>query len=431
MIENNRIIIVDDNEQHLNQLQQIFYKHGIGCKGFVYNGFDFPLQPLTGVRFAFFDIHLNQAGDINSTLKDAIGHYIHINNGPYILIFWTNRIELISSFIDFINRSEDDFRNKLKPLLIIYIDKAEFLDHEKNLTEKLDEILSSDLVKCLIRFDESVLIAARQTLDQILRIIPFPDKWGECDQYNKVCQEVFSKIAESSYGLNHAKSNPDLAIKESIVPMFKHILLNNEDSYWAEYLIPLKMAKKSEDLKFPEGFYVEKLNSAMHIDAINIHPSDIYRRGAVCVFEELDFENNFIKLFNIKYTEWFSLTFPGLSRKDRESVIPVAIEFSAACDFSQNKKRTNKYLLGIICPSHCLDRIDQTAKGDFALYLPFSFEYNALKMKLGMNLNFTFTISPEKHPFKETPLFILNKELMDMIGYKYASHISRIGFTSY
>ena len=99
MIENNRIIIVDDNESHLNQLLQIFYKHGIGCKGFVYNGFDFPLQPLTGVRFAFFDIHLNQAGDINSTLKDAIAHYINIDNGPYILIFWTNRIELISKFV--------------------------------------------------------------------------------------------------------------------------------------------------------------------------------------------------------------------------------------------------------------------------------------------------------------------------------------------
>lgn len=76
MIENNRIIIVDDNEEHLNQLRQVFYDHGIGCKAFLYNGFDFPKEPLKGVRFAFFDIHLNQAGDINSTLKDAIANYI-------------------------------------------------------------------------------------------------------------------------------------------------------------------------------------------------------------------------------------------------------------------------------------------------------------------------------------------------------------------
>lgn len=54
MIENNRIIIIDDSEEDLATLRKVFYDHGIGCKGFVYDDFNFPKQPLKGVRFAFF-----------------------------------------------------------------------------------------------------------------------------------------------------------------------------------------------------------------------------------------------------------------------------------------------------------------------------------------------------------------------------------------
>lgn len=55
MIENNRIIIVDDADEDLQKLSDVFHKYGIGCKTFRYDGFNFPDTPLEGVRFAFFD----------------------------------------------------------------------------------------------------------------------------------------------------------------------------------------------------------------------------------------------------------------------------------------------------------------------------------------------------------------------------------------
>ena len=335
MIENNRIIIVDDNEDHLNQLRKVFYDHGIGCKSFLYNGFDFPKEPLKGVRFAFFDIHLNQAGDINSTLKDAIWNYIHTDNGPYVLTFWSSHIDNIANFIEFVNREDDDFKNKLKPLLLTSIDKSEFLDSQKDLCEKVDSILSTDLVKCIIKFDESVLIAAQQTLNRIISIIPFPDNWGGSNQFNKICQNVFSKIAETAYGLTHAKKSPDMAIKEAIVPIFKHILLHNEDTYWNDYLIPLQNAHKSNAIEFPTNFSIERLNTILHIDDYNLENKSIYDRGAVCSFEPEHFEENFTKLVGISYTEWFAITFPGVNKEIRKSAIAIAIEFSAACDYCQ------------------------------------------------------------------------------------------------
>lgn len=431
MIENNRIIIVDDSEDDLSQLRKVFYDYGIGCRGFVYGGLDgYPSQPLRGVRFAFFDIHLSPAGDINSTLKDAISRYISTENGPYILVFWSSHVDDISKFKSFVNRTDDDFKQKLKPILLTSIDKVEFLDGKKSLSEKVDSILSSDLVKCIVKFDESVILSARETLDRILKIIPFLDEWGDSDGYNEKCQAVFSKIAEATYGLEQAKINPDAAIKESIIPVFKHILLHNDDTYWKDYLGSLCDAKKGK-LAFPEGFSVEKLNTILHIDDHEIQKQTRCSRGAVCLFTSNDCETVFLELFDIGYCDWFSRTFPGME-KHKEKAMPIAIEFSAACDFSQNKKRTNKYVLGALCPPDLVQELNDKpkAKGDYSFLFPFCFEFNDKPWAIGVNLNYTFTL-PAHSDVLAAPSFVLTKETMDMLGHKYASHVSRIGITSF
>lgn len=431
MIENNRIIIVDDNEADLNQLRQVFYEHGIGCRGFVYEGFNLPRQPLKGVRFAFFDMNLNPAGNINSTLKDAISHYIDPENGPYVLVFWSSHVEDISDFKSFVNRTDDEFKQKLKPILLTSIDKAEFLDGKKSLSEKVDSILSSDLVKCIVKFDESVILSARETLDRILKIIPFTDEWGESARYNEKCQIVFSKMAEAIYGWSNAKECPDAAIKESVIPIFKHILLHRDDTYWKEYLSPLYGAKKGS-LSFPGDFSVEKLNTILHTDDHEIQKQTRCTRGAVCMFGDNDFENVFQDLFGIGYNDWFSRTFPQMEKYKEDSKL-IAIEFSAACDFSQNKKRTNKYLLGVLCPSCLAKELNDKpkGKGDYTFLFPFCFEFKGKSMTIGVNLNYTFTLSASGATVLMPPSFILTKETMDMLGHKYASHVSRIGITSF
>ena len=52
--ENNRIIIVDDEESQLLELAKVFLFNGVSCKTILYNQtYD---KPLNGVRIAFFDI---------------------------------------------------------------------------------------------------------------------------------------------------------------------------------------------------------------------------------------------------------------------------------------------------------------------------------------------------------------------------------------
>lgn len=429
MIENNRIIIIDDNEDDLKKLSKVFHDHGIGCKSFIYDGFNFP-TPMLGVRFAFFDIHLNQDSNVNSTLKDAISHYISVDNGPFVLIFWSSNTNKIEDFIEFVNRTNDEFKNKLKPILLEAIDKSDFIEGGNSLEKKLDSILSKDIVKCLIRFEEEVLTAANQTLNKLISIIPYDNNWGETTGFEKNCQDVFSKIAEASFGFNRAKLDPDAAIKESITPLFESVLLQKSTTYWKEYLQPLKNAKRHSELSFPPTFSSAKLNTIYHIDLYKIEERLKTERGAVCGIQEGQLDNVFNNVFKISHSDWFARTFPGLNKNDRTSSIIIALEFSAACDFSQDKKRTNKFMLGALIEECSLENLDKTKVGDFLLILPFSFNIEDKHYIIGLNLNYTF-IEQGNSLFLCKPKFILRKELMDMIGNRYANHVSRIGITSF
>ena len=417
----------------MQKLSSVFHTHGVGCKSFHYDGFNFPAEPLLGVRFAFFDINLiqaNQDADINASLKDAISQFISIENGPFILIFWSKNTDKITQFRDFINRSDDDFKNKLKPILLETIDKSEFIEKGDSLKEKLDSILSKDFAKCLVGFEEEVLTAANQTLDILLSTIPYGNNWGETTDFDKNCQDVFSKIAVASFGFNRAKSDPDAAIKESITPVFESLLLQKSTTYWKDYLQPLKNAKGHSKISFPPMFSPAKLNTIFHIDTYKIEERLKTERGAVCGIPEEQLDNVFNNVFKISYSDWFARTFPGLKKNDRTSSIIIALEISAACDFSQDKKRTNKFMLGALIEEDSLENLDRTTVGDFLLIPYFSFNIEDKHYIIGLNLNYTF-IEQENSLFLSNPKFILRKEIMDMIGNRYANHVSRIGITCF
>lgn len=433
MIENNRIIIVDDVEDDLRKLSKVFYDHGIGCRAFPYDGFTFPDTPLKGVRFAFFDIHLDQSPEniaLFSTLKNTISKYISEENGIYVLIFWSNRKDLIPEFIEFINRTDDSFKAKLKPIALEVLDKNEFINPDSDLETKLNAILSNDIVECLIKFDEAVLLAATQTLDNILSIIPFTDQWGKTNQFSSDCKAVFSKIAEASYGFTQAQRNPDAAIKEAITPVFESILKQNNDSCWKKFLAPLRDAKNSSELKFPISVSTAKLNSIFHIDNYNIGHRDKTERGALCFIKEDKIDEVFNNILRIKFSDWFNRTFPGLNRDDRQLSKVIAIEISAACDYAQAKKRTNKYILGAMMRESCFEHLKKENIGEYLFVIPFSFELEENNYKVGINLNYTI-IEQENLLFLDAPIFILKKEIMDLIGSKYANHISRLGITCF
>lgn len=441
LAESNKIVLVDDDDDALDRLSKVFYDKGIGCRKLKYD--PFYQSPLSNVHILFMDINLGHSNEEqdkkrNATLKDALNHYIAQNNGPYALVFWTTNVNWKDSFLEFMKRETADL--PVSPFYVTTMAKDDFS------VEKIDAIFGESPIRILFEYEEEMSNSISAATTQILNTIPKDANWGETNVFDSNFKDVFSSIAMQNAGYKLAKQDSDRAIKEALIPIYAHNFLNRKSDLWVKLLKEIFDNKKRNEISFPDEYNIAKLNNIFHLeDSSNLNKKS---RGAICpvssecsVACEKDkpcdlFEN----IFGVSFIDWFNKTLPGISKELRKRSQLICVEISSACDFSQNKCRTNKYLLGILAPYHVVDVIEENKKqqdpnkqlGDYSLLIKKPFWINEQEKVFCFNLNFTFTLQQnDQDRYLGEPLFGFKKEMMDMIGNRYANHISRIGITSF
>lgn len=419
--ESNRIIVVDNEQSGLNQIAYEFNKKGIGCHTILYDGFNFPEEPYSDVRVAFFDVNLafgnggTSSRDLRqcfSVLENAIESYISPNNGPFVLIFWTGNKGLIQDFINYINRdpnTDNIVRDRIKPYYISCLDKLDISD-KNPLEDMLKKEFDNSMVNLCIDFDRQLQDASIRTINKLLSLIPMNDPWGNPQSFEDNFKKLFSKIAIASGGENSGIST-DKSINEALAPIIQHSL--HQSSLWQDYL---NIGNLSEEDKqhLVNTNVVEKLNAFFFVDE---SIKDKKERGCLLKIKREQFET----LVGIDFEQWRKNEF-GESPK-LEGSFPIAVEISSACDFSQNRSRTNKYLLGIAHnQSITIKRKDSNLEID---------DFIINDIHYSMAFDFNFILANLADDSIENILFGFKKEMMDMIGNRYANHISRIGITSF
>ncbi|WP_298516228.1 hypothetical protein [uncultured Kordia sp.] len=456
----NKIIIVDDEDDELSILSKVFLESGIGCRTILYEGGY--SDPLKGVRVAFFDIKISgKSFDLNQDTFDykedrslsavfndlafAIQECIHSDNGPYALVFWSKNTKVIPNFKNYVMERYPDLPS---PIFIDSIDKAEFMGKSTDeFIEKFDALFNDKPIKLLFEFENSCSKASIETVNEIFKIIPkktsdLQNVWGENNDFDENFEMIFSSIAAKSLGVEHAKNNVDYAITEALLPIMNFKISNDSISQkkWDNFLTSIKDGK----IKYPKEFKQGVLNSIFHIDNISDVTSNI--RGAVF---EYNFEINYIQKILMSLSPYFSIlqeetkknytkfltfkkdTSDRLKDKIRTNSKFIAIEISASCDYSQNKKRNQKFLLGVLIPSYAIKEINDSKMAEFLYYKDFPI-FSIDGSDVSLIVNFNYIISEFKiSKCLNKPLFIFKKEIMDMIGNRYANHISRIGITSF
>ncbi|OPB95388.1 hypothetical protein [Elizabethkingia occulta] len=453
----NKIIIVDNVRSQLELLGKSFFENGLGCRTFEYDmQYDEPLQK---VRIAFFDINLTEKavdsnyGDqeqilLNNTavfndLAIAINQYISKDNGPYVLIFWTANSIIVDAFKLYMRDPNRGFSDTASPILIDCIDKTPFTgeEAEQNLSQRVLELLNSnEKIKFLFDLEDNARIAGENTLDRIYNILPKGDLWGESTGLFENLDKVLSKIAASALGFEHAKENPKKAIYEGILPLLNYEFLNRESNVeWEGIVNKLIEATKFGDIVSPDINIQHKVNTLYHIENFVDHSKDV--RGSLIEIDKTSQET--LDTFNINdVNEWISkllaIKDANPAQNARKTTILdnsrlIAIELSAACDFSNKKSRINKYILGVLTSNINPDiekDINLKIRPEACYHLGgCCFNHNNNDYHIWLNLNYVFGAKPDDNRLGNT-LFILKKEIIDMLGNKYASHISRIGITS-
>lgn len=449
LTQKNKIIIVDNEESELYRLGKAFLNVGVGCKTILY---DITHEtPFNHVRIAFFDINLTLAKEILSDhdieeiknnhtqvfndLANAINQYIEISNGPYALIFWTKNQVLVNAFIEYVREREIEIAN---PIFIGTLDKTQYNDDNLDrLIADLSELLNSnEHIKFLFELEEACRKAGEKTLNRIYEISPKDKVFGESTILFENLDSIFSKIAVSASGFEHAKENPKKALYEGLSPILNYEFLNHESLIkWDIVANKLLQANKHSDLTIEDVSVQPKINSLYHVEnSLEEFQNITTTRGAVFLLDKGDQE--LLQSFGINNVDtYFNDLIPindkAKRRALRNNAKLIAIEISAACDYSNKKSRINKYILGsIIDDFDTKQYLDKSRRSESSYHLggcSFYFEENSIQIWL--NLNYVFSAQPNDARLAK-PIFILKKEIMDMLGNKYAGHISRIGITS-
>lgn len=426
--DNNSIIVVDNNEKDLQDIAGVFNLHGIGCRTIECDGFNLLSKPLKGIKLAFFDINFTDAGDttaILSALRSVFASTISKDNGPFVLVFWTTNNQMVNDFMTFVNR-DDTYKQLPKPIYITTLDKTKFVAQPEHLMDAIDAIYSSPLVKCLFTFNEELQKASDDCMNNITSLINVDEPWGQSTKFENCFKEIFSKISIDTLGMINGRQHPDESIKESLSPLFLYNLCNNGSTVWKEYL---KLEQLEE--KYLKGIDIKKiapsLNTYYHIDP---NVTDIFARGVVR-FINAD-SDEFKNRTGFEKNVWVNDRFLNKQHVFQNDYHIVALEYSAACDYSNNKNRLHKFMMGILCKEEDAEKIKNKKKyiGEHLYVLEFTFIYNDEKCVLVLDLNSTFN-EEDGEVFKllSKPLFKLKHEIMNVITTKHANHESRLGFS--
>lgn len=440
--QQSKIIAVDNNPDHLTLLTDKFHKNGIGCLPILYDQLNPPLNKYSNIRLAFFDINLRDItneNEIYNDLANALNDYIDTDNGPFALIFWTQNRDIINNVINYIAERRPETP---RPYLINFIDKDQFLTAlDDSLERALTDLLSSPTLELLLEFEDNSQNAASLAINKIYKLIPIDDQWGSYEIFTDNFRKIFSKIAIGSYGFSHAKENPDRAIYAALLPLISDNLINSAENKWKSFLIELSQRDDENEIEYPLGFEACKLNSTFHIDNIIDDRKD--RRGTVLLYKHLPvYSNNqfdYIRNMYVECKRLFSMFIDfnqtHVDSNSRELIRSnskfVAIEISSACDSSQNKPRNHNYVLGLLVPYENINIFKFDKIADAVLYkeIP-EISYNNVKYKLFIHLNHTLSDFEINEKIGE-PLFVFKKEIVDLIGNRYANHVSRIGITTF
>ena len=421
------IAVIDEQEDQLDELRDAFQQAGEYCMTIKYNPM-YSEEPYSGIELLFLDVNLNPAGGqgdiaIYGILENAIKSYIAEDNGPYVLIFWTTRPELVDGFKNYLTRDKTSTIYHHRPIFVDTLPKDDFQTRPK---ETLELILNKPIVKLVFSLHKNLQEASTGAFKELMSCIPLPEVWGNNDDYLENLRKVFTKIAITSVGKHNAAEIPDKAIFEVVGREVLHHLVKNSRNEWKTFLdITEAKADEVKNIVYQDWQY--RLNTIFHVEAGCLNNID---RGSVLTGKKWFFDS----FLGVDLYEWYKDEFKTDKTQDEDyRIIPVAVEISPACDYAQGSSRLYKYVLGLcrISKQRPNDKMEQGKKAPYDKnrqrqgFLQ-TFIIDNMYYKMVLSYNHVIGLDKES-AMKLDYMFTLREEIVNQISSKVSDYCSRIG----
>lgn len=219
-----RVIVIDDDEQHLAALSRAIGKLGSACLSFHYQDEHPTNHQLAGVRLIFCDLHLG--GDtltsdktiFYANIASMLAEGISINHGPYLLIVWSQYGEELDKLNEYMSELEQGQR----PFAIVPLDKTTFIDaatgqvrEDENLVAAVEEAIESQpALAAMLHWEELVARAASRTTSGL---------WELCLELEEndpdaALRNTLGRLAKGAGGSN-ASDHPGHSVREALTPL--------------------------------------------------------------------------------------------------------------------------------------------------------------------------------------------------------------------
>lgn len=419
-----KIVVIDDEMEEAMPLIEALSRKGYSVNYFSGDDSKLPAEPSADVRVVFLDIELvgTKATDPKSMTSKAASvlERLVAKETKYILVAWTKHSDVIDSLTEYLKTAN------ICPIIdVIDLDKSDCFTEDKHgkdfdvafIERKIDEKLQDlGMFKFFIIWENLVSKSSSKIFNDFTSLLPNGTSWDE--EMSKIMYDL-----AKSYSGEQLVTTDLNAIAKSGLLTFNNIFTET-----------LERAIKESDfsssgLRNTGGGIAEEIKAEINSRLLffstigEVRPGNIYRRN----ISKVDLSS--------ALKEYVQQGKEGLFIA--EGVIPILIEMSPACDYSQNKWETHRLLEGILCPVGSSEdvkkQLEKQAKTGDNLYPnkpPYLFfKWNGHIYRLVFNRRRLISLDIGKLE-KLTPLFTINMSYLADIQHSIASHVSRPGTIS-
>lgn len=427
---NGRIAIVDDSVEQALPLMTTLSKNNIPYT--YYKGNDsesFPETPENDIRILFLDLNLlgnkfQKSKEIRSSLINTLRHLLSPENYPYVLILWSRQEHEYKDVL------EDVFGKELKDRAPIAIKSYVKSDFFPNFAEEVDDSKDKQIIldelkrilsefpaySYLLQWENQVHNSADATIGDIFRDYRSHENWN--GKANCILEMLAKSYLEQSYenAAVETKVKASLLLLDDVFyDSLENGIINDQFDNTEEFTHNIS-EKEADTIAY-------KINHCLLLSNVI---DNITQPG--CVF-------NYYSSKKYK-THFEEILDDCCSCSDDEkkamkkTMIPCEVVVTPACDYAQNKSKTNRIVQGLLIESKYVygkkKKIKNINNKTDAIYISPIFEY--LKKCYVIILNFRYFITDDMDTNKKSyTLFRLRTPMLSEIQSRLARHINRQG----
>lgn len=424
-----RVIVIDDDTNHLEGLTRGLSRYGAACLSIHFIGEIAAVPSCPHARVIFADLHLGEGYSMNHTQNfSTIGALLENRikpSGPYLIVLWTMYPEQADKLLTFLG---ERLQNTPKPFAVQALDKNKYLNSQgvvrnpELLVEAIHEsVVGQPRIGALFNWEERVLGAAANTVSSIMTLAELAAGGGDP---GREVGRLLASLAVAAVGEEHADEDRFRAVNEGLLPILDDQIASmrsrEKDNVFWQALPDGIDAKKG--LSRDEA---ARFNRLLHI-APPTPDSDGAERGVVIDLPKEFSEEAFAETFGLAPDAVAAKEFwrKGTERNDTPFHW-VLVQTQAACDYAQIRPGPLPFHLGICLPISAA----RSGKSPAALWQSPCFEHDNQIQILHVNARFQVSL-PSGKAKQASPLFRLREQLLNDLIYQIHGYGARPGIIS-